>query len=40
MEATVRAWRKKGAPIEDDTKLNDWLVAKRKDAKARRDFLS
>jgi len=39
MEATVRAWRKKGAPIEDDTKLNDWLVAKRKDAKAHRDFL-
>ena len=39
MEATVRAWRKKGAPIEDDTKLSDWLVAKRKDAKAHRDFL-
>jgi hypothetical protein len=39
MEATVRAWRKKGAPIEDDTKLSNWLVAKRKDAKAHRDLL-
>src|SRR5439155_1617866 len=39
MEATVAAWRKKGAPIEDDAKLTDWLVTKRRDAKARRDSL-
>jgi len=32
MEATVAAWRKKGAPIEDDAKLTDWLVTKRRDA--------
>jgi hypothetical protein len=39
MEATVAAWRKKGAPIEDDAKLTDWLVTKRRDAKARRNSL-
>ena len=39
MEATVAAWRKKGAPIEDDAKLTNWLVTKRRDAKARRDSL-
>ena len=39
MEATVRAWRKRGAPIEDDAKLADWLVTKRMEAKARRHLL-
>jgi transposase len=39
MEATVAAWRKKGAPIEDDARLAEWLVTKRRDAKARRDSL-
>ncbi len=39
MEATVAAWRKKGAPIEDDAKLTDWLATKHRDAKARRDSL-
>jgi hypothetical protein len=39
MEATVATWRKKGAPIADDAKLTDWLVAKRRDAKARRNSL-
>jgi hypothetical protein len=39
MEATVAAWRKKGAPIEDDASLTKWLVTRRSDAKAQRDSL-
>ena len=39
MEATVAAWREKGAPIEDDGKLSEWLVTRRGDAKTRRDSL-
>ena len=39
MEATVAAWRKKGAPIEDDAKLIDWLVANRRHAQERRELL-
>jgi Prasinovirus endonuclease VII len=39
MEATVAAWRKKGAPIDDDVSLAKWLVTRRSDAKAQRDSL-
>ena len=39
MEATVAAWREKGAPIEDDGKLSKWIVTRRGDAKTRRDSL-
>src|SRR5947207_619807 len=39
MEATVAAWREKGAPIEDDGKLSKWFVTRRGDAKTRRDSL-
>ena len=36
-EATVAAWRKKGAPTESDEGLGEWLLSRRRDAKARRD---
>ena len=37
MEATVAAWRKKGAPTKSDEGLREWLLSRRRDAKARRD---